>query len=123
MRSRFSWPTTPARRLWSPNWAGSNSTGYRCGTVELTEIQQEYLKTSMSVVSVLIEQAGGLEQQLKDKRDEISGYYRKALDFVARDMGRDPFPEGTVVMNNDNGDLYLEIKKACEDDDKPVDLA
>ena len=91
--------------------------------MELTEIQQEYLKTSMSVVSVLIEQAGGLEQQLKDKRDEISGYYRKALDFVARDMGRDPFPEGTVVMKNENGDLYLEIKKACEDDDKPVDLA
>ena len=85
--------------------------------IKLTEIQQEYLKTSMSVVSVLIKQSEDLEQQIEDKREEIKGYYRKALDFVARDMGQNPFPDGTVVLKGEEGELYLE-KPPCDSEEE-----
>mgnify|MGYP003137169605 CR=1 FL=1 len=91
--------------------------------IKLTEIQQEYLKTSMTILKVLIEKGETLSANLEENRELVKNHYRKSLDFVSRDMGREPFPEGTVVVQGEGEELLIDIRSSCGDEGKPVDSA
>ena len=89
--------------------------------IKLTEIQQEYLKTSMTILKVLIDKGQALSDDLDHNKREIKELYRKSLDFVSRDMGREPFPEGTVVVQGEDDELYIEVRSPCEEPAEPVE--